>query len=83
MFAARPGYSSSLPACKLSSFTHARLFVTQWIVAYQAPLSMEFSSKNTGVGCYSPPGDPPDPGMEPTPFMSPELAEGLFTTSST
>ena len=27
-------------------------FVTPWTVAYQAPLSMEFSSKNTGVGCH-------------------------------
>ena len=29
-----------------------RLFVTPWTVAHQAPLSMEFSSKKTGVGCY-------------------------------
>ena len=27
-------------------------FVTPWTVARQAPLSMEFSRKNTGVGCY-------------------------------
>ena len=26
--------------------------VTPWTLASQAPLSMEFSSKNTGVGCY-------------------------------
>ena len=25
---------------------------TPWTVAYQAPLSMGFSSKNTGVGCH-------------------------------
>ena len=25
------------------SFSHAQLFVTPWTVAYQAPLSMEFS----------------------------------------
>ena len=25
----------------------------------------EFSSKNTGVGCHPPPGDLPDPGIEP------------------
>ena len=29
-----------------------QLFVTPWTVARQAPLSMRFSSKNTGVGCY-------------------------------
>ena len=27
-------------------------FVTPWTVAHQAPLSMEFSCKNTGVGCH-------------------------------
>ena len=27
--------------------------VTLWTVACQAPLSMEFSSKNIGVGCHS------------------------------
>ena len=26
--------------------------VTPWTVARQAPLSMEFPSKNTGVGCH-------------------------------
>ena len=29
-----------------------RLFVTPWTVACQAPLSMEFTGKNTGIGCY-------------------------------
>ena len=28
---------------KVKSFTHVRLFATLWTVAYQAPLSMEFS----------------------------------------
>ena len=27
-------------------------FLTPWTVARQAPLSMEFSRKDTGVGCY-------------------------------
>ena len=27
--------------------------VTPWAVAYQAPLSMGFSGKNTGVSCHS------------------------------
>ena len=27
-------------------------FATPWTVAHQAPLSMEFPSKNTGVGCH-------------------------------
>ena len=29
-----------------------RLFVTPWTAACQAPLSMGFSGKNTGVGCH-------------------------------
>ena len=35
----------------LSQFSHVRLFATPWTVYFQAPLSMGFSSKNTGVGC--------------------------------
>ena len=27
-------------------------FVTPWAVAHQAPLSVGFSDKNTGVGCH-------------------------------
>ena len=30
-----------------------------------------------------PPGDVPDPGMEPLSLMSPALADRLFTTSAT
>ena len=29
---------------------------------------------------YPPPGDLPDPGIEPTSLMSPALADGFFTT---
>ena len=35
-----------------SCFSRVRLFATLWTVACQAPLSMEFSSKSTAVGCY-------------------------------
>ena len=34
-------------------FSHVQLFVTLWTVACQTPLSMGFSSKNTGVGCHA------------------------------
>ena len=37
--------------CALSHFSHVRLLATPWTVAHQAPLSVGFSSKNTGVGC--------------------------------
>ena len=39
-------------ACVLSRFSHVLLLTTPWTVARQAPLSMEFSNKNTGVGCH-------------------------------
>ena len=53
-------------------------------VACKAPLSMGFSKQEyqTGLPC-PPPGDLPDPGIEPSSLMSPELAGGFFTTSTT
>ena len=57
--------------CLLSCFSHVWLFATPWTTAHQAPLSMGFSSKITGVGCHAPPpGALPNPGIEP---MSPVL----------
>ena len=55
----------------LSRFSHVRLYVTSWTVAHQAPLSMGFSRQEywSGFPC-PPPGDCPDPGIEP---MSPVL----------
>ena len=34
--------------------SHVQLFVAPWTVACQSPLPMEFSGKNTVVGCYFP-----------------------------
>ena len=43
-----------------------QLFVTPWIVAHQAPLSMEFSSQEYWSGLLCPsPGDLPDSEIEP------------------
>ena len=43
-----------------------RLFATQWTVAPQAPLSMEFSRQEYWNGLPCPPaGDLPNPGIEP------------------
>ena len=55
-----------------------------WIVASQAPLSMGFSRQKywRGLPCPSP-GDVPDPGIEPRFLMSPEFADGFFTTNAT
>ena len=33
--------------------SRVRLFATPWIVARQAPLSIDCPSKNTGVGCHA------------------------------
>ena len=37
---------------KVKSLSCVRLFTTPWTVAYQAPLSMDFPGKSTGVGCH-------------------------------
>ena len=39
--------------CVCISCSVVSAFVTPWTVAHQAPLSMGFSGKNTGVGCHS------------------------------
>ena len=45
-----------------------RLYATPWTVARQAPLSMEFSRQYwTGLP-FPPPGDLPNPGIEPVPY---------------
>ena len=58
--------------------SHARLFVTPWTAAHQAPLSMKFSRQGYGSGLPFPsPGDLPNPGIEPG---SPVLqADSLLT----
>ena len=76
-------YSSGL-ACMHAKLLQFCLFVTTWNVACQAPLSMGFSwQKYWSEWPSPPPGDPPDPQMEPESFMSPALAAMFFTTSST
>ena len=69
--------------CVLGRFSHVGLFATPWIVACQAPLSMEFSREEywNEFPC-PPPGDLPDPGIKPGSLMSAALT-GRFFTSST
>ena len=58
-----------------------QLFATPWTVACQSPLSMEFSSKNTGAGYhFLLQGIFPTQGIEPTSLTSPTLAGVFFTT---
>ena len=55
-----------------------------WTVARQAPLSMGFSRQEYWSGLpFPPPGNLPDPGIEPRSLISPTLAGGFFTTSGT
>ena len=70
--------------CALSHFSRVWFFATLWTVACQAPLSMWFSRQEywSGLPC-PPPGDLPDPGIEPASLMSPVLAGKFFTTSAT
>ena len=60
------------------------LLPTPWTVACQAPLSMGFSRQEywSELPC-SPPGDLPDPGIEPASPESPISAGRLFTTEPT
>ena len=69
---------------KVKSLCHVRLFGTLWIVARQAPLSMEFSRQEYWSGLPFPsPGDLPDPGSQRISLLSPALADRFFTTSTT
>ena len=69
--------------CMLSCFGRVQLFASLWTIVHQAPLSMGFSRQEywSGLPC-PPPGDLPDPGIEPTSPMSPVLAGGFFTASA-
>ena len=66
--------------CVLS---HVQLFAALWTVAYQAPLSMEFSGQEYWSGLpFLIPGDLPDWGIEPSSIASPALAGGFFITEA-
>ena len=67
----------------LSRFSHVQLFATPWTVAHQASLSIGFSRQEhwRRLPC-PPPGDLPNPGIEPVSLTSPALANGFFTTSA-
>ena len=51
---------------------------------HQAPLSRGIPRQENWSGLpFPPPGDLPDPGIQPTSLASPALAGGFFTTSVT
>ena len=50
---------------KVKSFSHVQLFATPWTVAFQAPLSMEFSRQDYWSGLPFPsPGNLPNRGIK-------------------
>ena len=72
-------------ACICASyFSHVRLFVIPWTVAWQTPLSVVFFKQEyrSGLPC-PPPGDLPNSGVKSAFLVSPALADGFFTTSAT
>ena len=72
-----------LSVCMLSHLSLVQLFVTMWTIAHQAPLSLGFPWQEywSGMPC-PPPGDLPDPWIEPVSLTSPALAGGFLTTST-
>ena len=66
---------------EVKSFSHVRIFVTPWIVAYQAPPSMGFSRQEYGSGLSFPSSrDLPYTGIQP---RSPCTAGRRFTIWTT
>ena len=60
------------------------LFAALWTVALQAPLSMGFPRQVCWSGLpFPPPGDLPNPGIEPMSLESPVLTGRFFTPSAT
>ena len=60
-----------MSVCMFSPFIGVWLFANLWTVAHQAPLSMGFSREEywSRLPC-PPPGDRPDPGIEPISCVS-------------
>ena len=63
--------------------SRVQLFVVPWTATHQVLLPMEFFRQEYLDRVPSPPpGDLPDPGIEPTSLASPALAGGFFTITS-
>ena len=62
------------------ALSRVSLSMTPWTVAHQAPLSMVFSRQEYWSALpFPPPGDLPDPGIEPPSPASPALSGRYFT----
>ena len=66
------------------TFSRVFLFATPGTVACQAPLSMGFSRQEYRIGVlFPPPGDFPNPGIQPASLLSLTLVGECFTSSTT
>ena len=58
-----------------------QLLATPWTIAHKPPLSMGFPKQEYWSGLpFPPPGDLPNPGIEPKSPVFPALAGRFFTT---
>ena len=74
-------YQYLYPRVWAQCLSHVRLFVTPRTVAHQVPLFMGFSRQEYWSGLpFPPPGDLPEPGIEPTSPVSPVLGDRFLTT---
>ena len=74
--------SSNVSTLCCAVLSHIQLFATPWTVAYQTPLSMEFSRQECWSGVPFPSaGGLPHLWIIPTAPASPALAGGFFTTA--
>ena len=70
--------------CVLSSFSHVQFFVTLGTLASQAPLSMGFSRQEYWSGLsFPPPGDLPNPGIQPLSLNISCVGRRILTTRTT
>ena len=75
--------SKSCMLC-VQSLRCVQLFAIPWTIAGQAPLSMEFSRQEYQSGLpFHSSWTLPNPGTEVASLVSPALAGGVFTTSTT
>ena len=75
--------STALSLVCVFSWSIVSYSATLWTVAHQAHLSMEFSRQEYWSRLpFPPPGDLPDPGIEPASLVSPAWTGRFFTTVS-
>ena len=75
-------HSSKASILQRSAFFIVQLSHPYMTTGKAIALTMEFSRPEywSGLPCPPPPGDLPDPGIEPVSLMSPVLAAGFFPT---